>query len=218
MKKITFLFCLFIIQITFAQTEKTFHLHNRFLSEWASETSSYNKTPVSKATSGEPVYTDVQIVPDCEGDFPGFNISLNFISLGNGTPYISNGNNTWPVTATGLMSVGPFASGSSVTLVLQYGFTGTLLGSFTYECTASLKNLDKTHLKVYPNPAADITTVSYDKIIESVEVYNINGRKIKTIAVQSKEARINLSNMASGNYILTIVSGAQKGHVSLLKK
>ena len=214
MKKMFFLAFLFTLQTGFAQSEKAFPL----IIEQVSEMSSSNKTLVSKAASGAPIYTDVQIVPDCEAASPGFNVSLNFTSLGNGTPYITSGNSTWPVTATGLMSVGPFASGSSVTLILQYDFTGIVLGSFTYECTASVSSFNTAQLKVYPNPVTDRVTVSYDKIIEAVEVYSITGRKIKAVSVQSKEAQINLSDMAAGNYIVTTTSGGRKGHVTILKK
>ncbi|WP_281756604.1 T9SS type A sorting domain-containing protein, partial [Neptunitalea chrysea] len=55
----------------------------------------------------------------------------------NGTPAITDGTNTWNVTATGTMQVGPFADASSINLTLEHGTDATCdvdMGTYTYTC------------------------------------------------------------------------------------
>jgi hypothetical protein len=59
---------------------------------------------------------------------------------------------------------------------------------------------------VYPNPANDLITVStYDHTINSVEIVDINGRTIKNLELGGvNNAQINISDLASGVYMLNI--------------
>lgn len=89
---------------------------------------------VVAATCTPPAAT-TSIVPAC--GTTQFSIDVNVTALGSGTPSISNGTTTWPVSAIGVVNVGPFASGSSVTLTLLHGSDVTCnlpLGTFTYVC------------------------------------------------------------------------------------
>lgn len=64
-----------------------------------------------------------------------FSVAVNVTALGNGTPSISNGTTTWPVTATGVVTAGPFNFGTPVTLTLLHGTSTTCdipLGTFNY--------------------------------------------------------------------------------------
>ncbi|KGD68305.1 T9SS type A sorting domain-containing protein [Flavobacterium aquatile] len=84
-------------------------------------------TPAAVATS--------TITPNCATS--QYSIAIDVTSLGSGTPAVSDGTTTWPITATGIINVGPFASGSSVVLTLLHGSDATCnlpLGTFTYVC------------------------------------------------------------------------------------
>jgi Secretion system C-terminal sorting domain/GEVED domain/Fibronectin type III domain len=75
------------------------------------------------------------LAPNCATS--QFSVAVNVTSLGSGTPAISDGTTTWPVTATGVINIGPFASGASVVLNLLHGSDATCdlpLGTFTYIC------------------------------------------------------------------------------------
>jgi len=75
------------------------------------------------------------IVSNCANN--QFNVSIDVTSLGDGTPVITDGSTTWPVSSTGVIVVGPFTSGSSINLVLQHGSDATCnlsLGTFTFTC------------------------------------------------------------------------------------
>lgn len=87
------------------------------------------------AASCTPPSAQATIVPVC--GTAQFTVDVNVTALGSGTPSISDGTTTWPVSAIGVVNVGPFASGSSVTLTLLHGSDATCnlpLGLFNYSC------------------------------------------------------------------------------------
>lgn len=104
------------------------------------------------------------VTPNCAAS--QFSVAVNVTSLGSGTPAISDGTTTWPVTATGLINVGPFASGSSVVLTLLHGSDATCdlpLGTFTYVCPPANDDCSTavalTAGGVFANNAVVVTTV-----------------------------------------------------------
>ena len=87
------------------------------------------------AASCTPPSAQATIVPVC--GTAQFTVDVNVTALGSGTPSISDGTTTWPVSAIGVVNIGPFASGSSVTLTLLHGTDVTCnlpLGTLTYSC------------------------------------------------------------------------------------
>ena len=82
------------------------------------------------------------LVPTC--GTAQYSIDVNVTALGSGTPSITDGTNSWPVSAIGVVNVGPFASGSSVNLTLLHGLDTTCnlpLGNFVYNCPATNDDL-----------------------------------------------------------------------------
>lgn len=87
------------------------------------------------AASCTPPAATTTLVPAC--GTAQYSIDVNVTALGSGTPSITDGTTSWPVSAIGVVNVGPFASGSSVTLTLLHGSDATCdlpLGSFNYAC------------------------------------------------------------------------------------
>ncbi|UGS24590.1 T9SS type A sorting domain-containing protein [Flavobacterium channae] len=87
------------------------------------------------AASCTPPAATTTLVPACGAS--QYSIDVDVTALGSGTPSITDGTTTWPVSAIGVVNVGPFASGSSVTLTLLHGSDATCnlpLGSFNYAC------------------------------------------------------------------------------------
>ena len=77
------------------------------------------------------------VTPDCAN--AQFSVAIDVTALGSGTPSITDGTTTWPIAAVGVVNVGPFADGSSVSLTVLHGSDATCnlpLGSFTYTCPA----------------------------------------------------------------------------------
>jgi len=64
-------------------------------------------------------------------------VDVNVTDLGDGSPYISDGIDVWPIAGLGITQVGPFADGASVTLTVYHGTDATCdlpLGNFAYAC------------------------------------------------------------------------------------
>lgn len=71
------------------------------------------------AATCTPAVATTQAVPDCVNN--NFNVDVNVTDLGSGTPTITDGTTVWPVSAIGVVSVGPFSFGTPVTLTLNHG-------------------------------------------------------------------------------------------------
>lgn len=87
------------------------------------------------ASCTPPTIASSTVVPNCASS--QYSVDVNVTSLGNGSPVITDGTSNWPVSATGVISVGPFNSSSSVTLTLLHGSDVTCdlpLGNFVYFC------------------------------------------------------------------------------------
>ena len=66
--------------------------------------------------------------------------------------------------------------------------------------------IEKT-TEVYPNPATDnINIVSYAKLINSIDVYNLSGQKVISKKVNATTTKLNINSLAKGVYILDIKS------------
>ncbi|AUC81911.1 T9SS type A sorting domain-containing protein [Lacinutrix sp. Bg11-31] len=75
------------------------------------------------------------LVTDC--DNAQFSVDVDITGLGDGTSQINDGTTTYAATALGIVTVGPYADASSVTLVLENGTDPTCdinLGTFTNTC------------------------------------------------------------------------------------
>ncbi|MDH6252885.1 hypothetical protein M2347_002612 [Chryseobacterium sp. H1D6B] len=59
----------------------------------------------------------------------------------------------------------------------------------------------KNDVKIYPNPAADMLTINSDTAIETVEVFDMSGRKL---AVGMSGNKVDVRNLPSGNYMIKI--------------
>jgi|GEM_PF-1351030 len=82
-----------------------------------------------------PAEATATIVDDCGNS--EFSISVDVTELGDGTPVINDGTNTTPITEIGEIVVGPYASGSVISLIIEHGSESTCdlnLGTYTFDC------------------------------------------------------------------------------------
>lgn len=64
------------------------------------------------------------------------------------------------------------------------------------------------YVEVKINPAIDYTVIQSTDRIKSVEIYNLNGKLVKTQACNSNNERISLNGLASGMYIAKVTTEA----------
>jgi hypothetical protein len=66
----------------------------------------------------------------------------------------------------------------------------------------NIENDLTTRLKIFPNPASDYVTIQTDKIINSAQIFDINGKLIKSVSDNFEN--IDISNFEQGLYFVLI--------------
>jgi hypothetical protein len=66
----------------------------------------------------------------------------------------------------------------------------------------SIQEVEDSNLYIYPNPVKDMMTISYDKAISQIDVYDVNGKLVKTFTTVN--GTINISDLSDGVYMLNI--------------
>ncbi len=126
------------------------------------------------------------------------NNQLNSLNLANGTNVFISGLDA--------------SNNSNLTCIqIDNGFTPPTNGSWIKDIATSYSDncaalnstvfADASSFILYPNPVKDIITIQFDAEIENVELYNYSGQKTKIVV---RDNRINMSNLASGLYILKV--------------
>lgn len=104
----------------------------------------------------------------------------------------------------------------TMTIGTPYNYTITVAGNYGYKCglhqtmlggfqastpTGVLESSINLLTTAYPNPVKDKLTVKYDGL-ELIEVLNVIGEKIQTIALDATESKVEIdfSNLPSGMY------------------
>lgn len=88
----------------------------------------------------------------------------------------------------------------------------------TVELFLGVNELDKSKLKVYPNPTTDMLFVEYYETIDFIEVYNLLGQRVGETKSSANEVQIDLQHLASGTYMLKITSGENSTLIKVVKK
>jgi hypothetical protein len=70
----------------------------------------------------------------------------------------------------------------------------------------------------YPNPAESTLNLSAQDNIESAAIYNMLGQKVFDQNINATRSEINVSELATGTYILQVSVNGQIGNYQILKK
>ncbi|MBP1645946.1 MAG: zinc metalloprotease [Bacteroidetes bacterium] len=65
-------------------------------------------------------------------------------------------------------------------------------------------------IKLYPNPAENTLNIESQEIIKEIEFYDALGKKAKAITLNRKEATIDISSLAKGNYVVNLITDKGK--------
>ncbi len=82
----------------------------------------------------------------------------------------------------------------------------------------SLNNNDYSQIKYFPNPVKENLTITADKSIDNVIVYNLLGQKVIQIQPRSMNVVIDFSSLPTGTYILKANSEDNLSTFKVLKK
>lgn len=77
--------------------------------------------------------------------------------------------------------------------------------------------LDKASFRYYPNPVANVLTLSYAEAITNVTVYNMLGQPVITATLNATEGIVDVSRLASGNYLVKVQAGDAATTIKIVK-
>ena len=66
----------------------------------------------------------------------------------------------------------------------------------------AVNDVNKTNIKVYPNPVVDQLNIKTDETIKSVQVYSLDGKLLKTI--NGNTTIVDFKNYPKGSYLVKI--------------
>lgn len=98
------------------------------------------------------------------------------------------------------------------------GGCNSLPTAVTVTITVGVNELDLASLNYYPNPAETELTVAYKEPIRTIEVYDLSGKRVKVQHFESNEVRINVTELASGTYMLNVQTDTGSQFIKIVKK
>ncbi len=113
----------------------------------------------------------------------------------------------------------PTVSGNFLVEITLNGCTSesTCEGISFKDGIAEQLNLD--NVKVYPNPAHDILVVeSKDRMFDRIEIYDLLGKKVRSVDPTSARVSLDLSELAHGMYVLRVWQNDRFGTVKIEKR
>lgn len=92
--------------------------------------------------------------------------------------------------------------------------------NFSEDCNLSVDDIDTLrNIVVYPNPVEVILTIKSDKkLIEEVQIYDVNGVVVYQNKPKKTETTLNISGLNTGIYIIKIISEGKSTTHKMIKK
>lgn len=106
-------------------------------------------------------------------------------------------------------------------LITQAGFAGVFYVDNIYlyvEGTASVDKNNLLNVSLYPSPASNNLKISAQSTIEKVSIYNVLGKKVKSVVINKTEDTIDVSTLNTGIYILKYTVDNKVGTLKFIKE
>lgn len=87
----------------------------------------------------------------------------------------------------------------------SHKLTGLPIRCLKEETSSIMENQDHLPIMVFPNPAKNVITIESKQNIE-IEIYSIEGQKIKSVKLINNKTDIDVLDLASGVYILNALT------------
>ena len=93
-----------------------------------------------------------------------------------------------------------------------------LVDDITLDVTLGTQQFDASKLAIYPNPVKNALNLSYNQNISSVEIYNLLGQQMTAEKVNANQKQIDMSNYASGSYLVKVFAGDMVKTIKVVKE
>ena len=70
----------------------------------------------------------------------------------------------------------------------------------------------------FPNPVKDVLNLSYDKNITNISVINLLGQEVLSAKINSNDAKIDMSSLKSGLYMVKVFAENQEKTIKVIKE
>ena len=90
--------------------------------------------------------------------------------------------------------------------------------TFTVDVLLGTNGFTKGTFTYYPNPVKDMLKLSYSEGITGVEVFNLVGQRVISMATGQNEASVDMSALASGTYVVKVSSGNAAAMIKVVKE
>jgi hypothetical protein len=87
-----------------------------------------------------------------------------------------------------------------------------------YGTALSINNFEKFDFNFAPNPAKNFINLSAANSIEKVEVYNLLGKKALSTRINNDRSTLDISELASGMYVMQVTIDKQVGTYKIIKE
>ena len=89
--------------------------------------------------------------------------------------------------------------------VFEYG--NDVFGTFkiaAYDASLSNDAFEKNTFTIYPNPVKNVLNISFTQNISEVSVYNMLGQQVTFKVLNTNKGQVDMSNLASGTYLVKV--------------
>ena len=124
-------------------------------------------------------------------------------------------------TATGIISGTP----TTISLATDYTITASNIDgessfvvNIAIEAELGLSNFNASNIKIYPNPATDLLTISASESISEITISNLLGQKLISKTTNSSEEKIDISSFVKGFYMVQTTIGNNTKTTKFLKQ
>jgi len=91
-------------------------------------------------------------------------------------------------------------------------------GMITVEATMGVEEASIISFKYFPNPVTDVLTLTAAENIDSVEVYDVNGRMLMSSATPNSTVKIYMEKLLAGTYLIKATIGSNSKNITVLKQ
>jgi hypothetical protein len=88
----------------------------------------------------------------------------------------------------------------------------------TVDVVLGKESFDIASFTYYPNPVQDVLNLTYSQDITSVSVFNLLGQRVIAKEVNATEAKVDMSGLADGTYIVNVTAGNTVKTLKVVKK
>ena len=90
--------------------------------------------------------------------------------------------------------------------------------TFTVAGVLGVTSQESIGLSLYPNPAEHQFTVASNAPIEKLEIRNILGQSVQNMTVNSNQAQVDVTGLASGTYFVRVFREGSVANLKLVKR